>query len=244
MFEHTFWLQVFRDHATFIHDSFTPSHKKDTAIAKYFIDVFTDLLHEVELLHSSNAISFAKEAEDITSDLKRYKLSIIKRQLNGELTFHLTPTFVNHMTYELEEYEHLLRYLKNGETPPAFHELHHHLLWLRISATHAKMINECLDHVEVKLKEQCEQYRKIFEHFYLRAVELNGYLRINMETFPALIKFNHDVKAEINDFQKLILDILTRKEVEHTPDNFTFLLAKHIEREGQYYIKKIFQTAN
>lgn len=42
-FEHQFWLQVFGDHARFIHDSLYPSKHEDIELARAFIHTFDQL---------------------------------------------------------------------------------------------------------------------------------------------------------------------------------------------------------
>ena len=77
--------------------------------------------------------------------------------------------------------------------PPIFHELHYHLVWLLDAAGHAGTISSNMDDVEKRLKEKSEQYKKHFNDFYLKAVEMAGFLRTNLSTFPALEKMNADV---------------------------------------------------
>lgn len=241
-FEHQFWLHVLADHSRFIHDSLNPSQTKDVAKANHFIERFNQLLNESKSLTNSNVIAFSKLAEDAANHLRTFKLSIIKRQLVGEISIHLSPTFVNHMVNELEEYLLVLSYLKNGERPPTFHELHHHLLWLMDASGHAGTINDEMDGVEKRLKEKSDHFEKHFNQFYLKAVELTGYLRANLTTFPALQRFNHEVEIEMKLFRTFLLELEEMELSHQTLGTFSALMADHMAREECYYLIKLAES--
>lgn len=143
------------------------------------------------------------------------------------------------MVNELEEYQNVLNYLKKGEAPPIFHELHHHLVWLLDATGHAGIINDDLDGVEKRLKQKSHEFAQHFEQFYLKAVELTGYLRTNMDSFPALKRFNKDVELEIKHSLRELEEMELSAEVLGT---FTAPMADHMWREEQYYLTKLAQA--
>ncbi|MGE7664156.1 DUF2935 domain-containing protein [Ureibacillus composti] len=242
MLEHHFWLQVLSDHSRFIHDSLYPSQKDDIAKANFFIQLFDHLLAQVNGLNEISAIAFSNKCEDAANQLKLFKLSIIKRHLLTEMKIHLTPTFINHMVNELEEYQRVLRYLKQGKVPPILHELHHHLLWLIDASGHAAAIDSRMDGVEKRLKEKSREYTKHFEDFYLKAVELAGYLRSNVNKFPALYKFNHDVAVEVGLFKTFLFELEEMELSAEVLGNFSVSMADHMQREEQYYLMKLAES--
>ncbi|WP_407647356.1 DUF2935 domain-containing protein [Gracilibacillus oryzae] len=239
VFEHQFWLQVLGDHARFIHDSLYPSQREDIEKAKMFQTQYDELLTQAHTLNESNAIAFAIMTEDITKQFRTYKLSIIKRHVTGQMKIHLTPTFINHMVNELEEYLLILGYLKQGEKPPIYHELHHHLLWLTDASGHAGAINDRMDGVEKRLKDKSAAFSKHFDQFYLKAVELTGYLRANVDSFPALERFNHDVEIEIELFQTFLHELEEMELSAEVLSIFTASMADHMAREEEYYLLKL-----
>lgn len=145
LFEHKFWLKVLSDHAQFLLDALAPKEKEDIKKATYFVETFTGFLNKI---HTVNLIAFSKEAERAAKEIRTFKLNIIQKQLEGKITIHFTPTFINHMVNEVEEYITVLEFLKKGEVPPVFHELHYHLVWLTDAAGHAGSISGGLDLVE------------------------------------------------------------------------------------------------
>lgn len=243
-FEHHFWLQVLGDHARFIHDSLYPSQTEDIAKATDFIRQFDSLLAQVDGLNTSNAISFANKVDSSVKQLREFKLSIIKRHLEGEMGIHLTPTFINHMVNELEEYQLVLSYLQSGRVPPIFHELHHHLVWLVDASGHAGAINDRMDGVEKRLKQKSHEFTKHFEEFYLKATELTGYLRTNLTKFPALDRFNNEVEVEMRLFKTFLNELEEMELSAEVLGAFTASMADHMAREEQYYLMKLAESKN
>lgn len=243
VFEHQFWLQVLADHSRFIHDSLYPSQKEDIEKATDFIQRFDQLLKQAKMLDDKTAVSFSETVEAAVKQLKAFKLSIIRRHLTGEMKIHLTPSFINHMVNELEEYERVLSYLKQGKVPPIFHELHHHLLWLLDASGHAGAINDRMDAVEKRLKEKSSAFTKHFEQFYMKALELTGFLRTNLDKFPALKRFNREVKVEMGLFKTFLRELEEMELSSEVLDIFTVSMADHMLREEQYYLIKLAQSA-
>ncbi|WP_077213584.1 DUF2935 domain-containing protein [Bacillus dakarensis] len=239
IFEHTFWLQVLGDHARFIHDSLGPQEKEAIQRAAVFITIFDELLSRV---NSSDIIQLSMEAEVEVEKLREFKLEIIERHLIGKITIHLGPTFINHMVNELEEYQLLLGYLKKGEKPPIFHELHHHLLWLLDGAGHAGAISDNMDRIEKKIKAKSDEFTKDFEGFYLKAVEMAGFLRTNLDSFPALERFNEEVSLEMKLFQNFLNEIEELELSMEALGTFAPLMADHMMREECYYLTKLSES--
>ena len=146
------------------------------------------------------------------------------------------------MVNELEEYQNVLNYLRKGEVPPIFHELHHHLLWLNDASGHAGTINDNLDGVEKRLKEKSHTFTQHFDQFYLKALELTGYLRTNLQTFPALNRFNDDVDVEMKLFKSFLLELEELELSAEVLGTFTASMADHMAREEQYYLTKLVES--
>ncbi|MFJ6211063.1 DUF2935 domain-containing protein [Lysinibacillus sp. NPDC092081] len=242
MFEHKFWLRILKDHSQFIHDSLYPSETEDIKRASSFILQFSQLLAYVNSIDANNAVSFSLSVDEAVEQLKQFKFYLLRKQLTGNINIHLPPTFINHMVNELEEYQNVLSYLKKGEVPPIFHELHHHLLWLLDASGHAGIIHDDLDGVERRLRQKSTTFAQHFEEFYLKAVELTGYLRSNIDSFPALNRFNHDVDIEMGLFKTFLRELEEMELSAEVLGTFTALMADHMLREEQYYLAKLEQS--
>ncbi|MCP3027697.1 DUF2935 domain-containing protein [Halobacillus sp. A5] len=242
-FEHSFWLQILGDHARFIRDSLYPDEREMIQQAKSFVNSFDEYLNMVRNGQPGDMEQFTKNIQEIVKQFRQYKLSILERQLQGKIGIHLSPTFINHMVNELEEYLLVLDYLAQGKAPPVFHELHHHMVWLPDAGGHAGAINDELDGVEKRLKEKSALFAKHFEQFYLKAVELTGYLRTNLDSFPALSRFNSEVDMELQLFKGFLRELEEMELSETVLSTFSALMADHMAREECYYLYKIAESA-
>jgi hypothetical protein len=238
-FEHRFWLQILGDHARFIHDSLAPKETEAIERASQFIHSFDELLARVD---SSDLVALSARAEDEGRRLRDFKLDIIRRHLAGKITIHLGPAFINHMVNELEEYLLLLGYLKQGAVPPLFHELHHHLIWLLDAAGHSGAISDNMERVEKQIKMKSDTFTKEFEAFYLKAVEMTGFLRTNLTSFPALDRFNKDVSLEMKLFMNFLHEIEELELSKEALGTFAPLMADHMMREECYYLIKLAES--
>jgi hypothetical protein len=241
VFEHRFWLQILGDHSRFIHDSFSPEETRFIQGAKAFIQTFDNLLEEAR--STEELIELSIRAKEAALALRLFKLEILKNQVTQPLKFHLTPTFLSHMVNELEEYLRVLESLTQGECPPRFHEIHHHLLWLQDAYGHSGAINDQLDGTEFDLKETTSRYTTIFKNLYLKADELSGYLRTGLHTFPALKRFNHEVDLKMSLFKSFLSELREWELSNEVLDILSPLMADHMGREECYYLIKLAEAS-
>lgn len=245
LFEHRFWLQVLGDHARFIRDTLGPTETEYIKKSLAFINIFDDLLDKARRELSSNELrELSTTAHIEAKNIREFKLNIIKEHLIGDIVIELPPTFINHMVNEVEEYLRILPYMEKGEIAPPSHPLHHHLVWLLDAAGHADGITGSLDMVEKKLKKKSMEFTKTFEDFYIKAVEMAGYLRSNVQRYPALDRFHSQVELEISLF-KCFLDEIEELELTNKMlSTFSVLMADHMAREECYYLMKLAETTD
>ncbi|WP_274365979.1 DUF2935 domain-containing protein [Paenibacillus thermotolerans] len=243
-FELRFWLQIFGDHARFIAESLAPSETERIAAAEAFIVQFDALLEKSRReLDDRQLAELANASRQAGERLREFKLSLLQAHLIGSIKSGLPPTFYNHMVNELEEGLRVIDFLAQGRQPPVMHPLHHDLLWLLDAAGHASAINDKLDGAEKKLKLLSETYTKDWEEFYLKAIELAGYLRANVQRFPALSKFHKDIELEMAMFRKFLQELEEMRLSKEALGTFAPLMADHMAREECYYLTKLSETA-
>ncbi|MFB5189529.1 DUF2935 domain-containing protein [Alicyclobacillus fastidiosus] len=240
LFEHRFWLQVLGDHARFIHTSLAPKEESDIRIAESFIARFDTLLTEARGGVAAPSLSDLNErARRYATKFRAYKLHLLERHLVGKIATSLPPTFLNHMVNEIEEYLRILECLCEGETPPPLHPVHHHLLWLQDAFGHAATLTQQVDPAEQGFAHKSEAFRKQFEAFYLKAVEFAGYLRTQVDEFPALSKFNLDVGLEMKLFSEFLGELEELRLSDELLGVLEPLLPDHMAREECYYLLKL-----
>nr|WP_202410129.1 DUF2935 domain-containing protein [Halobacillus litoralis] len=243
-FEHLFWLQILGDHARFIRDSLYASEEETLKQARDYVTQWDNLLNEVRDGSIQDMAEFSKQVGEKTRRFHKFKLNLIERSLFGKVKIHLSPTFLNHMVNEVEEYLLVLGFLGKGEVPPLFHELHHHMLWLMDASGHAGAIHDEMDAVEKRLREKSDTFRQHFDQFYIKAVEMKGYLRTNQHSFPALKRFNDEVDLEMKIFRTFLNELEEMEMNEVVLSTFSPLMADHMAREECYYLYKLAETTN
>ena len=237
-FEHRFWLQILGDHSRFIYNALSPKETADIATAEQFIQLF-DMLLEQARAQSAALDELTANASEATQQLRRFKLDLLDRSLLGSVSIGLTPTFLNHMVNELEEYERILASLLKGEGVPVFPSLHHDLLWLSDASGHAAAIAMDLDAVEKKLIHKSRKFEKHFTNYYIKATELAGYFRTMRSHYPVLSKFHSDVNLEMAMFMAFLTELEELELSEELLSRIHPLMPDHMYREECYYLLKL-----
>ncbi|MGE7270716.1 DUF2935 domain-containing protein [Brevibacillus panacihumi] len=245
LFEHRFWLQILGDHSRFIFQSLAPDECTEIEQANHFIHSFDTLLdYARQDLQEEEVTALTQQASELTERLREFKLHLLQRQLVGKISFSLPPTFVNHMVNELEEYQRILHAFLTGHPIPCEHPVHYHLLWLSDAAGHAASITSLLDMVEKDVQHKSEHFTKKFEDFYQKAVELAGYLRTNLQDFPALHRFNHQAEMEIKLFQVFLHELQEMRMHNAVLGVLSPLMADHMSRVECYYLMKLSEVSD
>ncbi len=243
LFEHQFWLQILGDHSRFIYNSLSPKERKDIETADQFIHLFDRLLeHARVIVDGSQLAELNKSAQQATMSLRAFKLDLLERLLLGKVAIGLTPTFLNHMVNELDEYARTLDELTQGRPVPHFHSLHHDLLWLPDAAGHAAALQMGLDAVEKRLLHKSEAFEQHFNEFYLKAIELTGYLRTVNKQYPSIVRFHDDVNMEMVIFMGFLKEIEELELSEELLSRLNPLIPDHMYREECYYLMKLAQS--
>ncbi|MBO9605246.1 MAG: DUF2935 domain-containing protein [Paenibacillaceae bacterium] len=241
-FEHLFWLQILGDHARFILLSLSPKETKDIETAEQFITFYDRLLDQARgQAPSWEAINRA--ALEGTHHLRIFKLNLLERLLLGQVQIALTPTFINHMVNELDEYLKILEELNRGNPVPQFHPLHYDLIWLADAAGHAFAIAAGLDGTEKPTIEASRRFEKTFQDFYAKAIELTGYLRTMKQQYPAIFKFHKDVNVEMAVFMKFLKEIEALGLSHELLSRINPLMPDHMYREECYYLTKLARSS-
>lgn len=239
LFEHRFWLQVLGDHSRFILNALSSKETHFINEANQFINLFDDLLGKarkqisVENLHELNY-----KAYSVAMKIRELKLTILSKQIENKIYINLSPTFINHMLNELEEYIKILNDLIKCSLPHT-RDIHLHLLWLPDGVGHAETIASTLDMTQKELIKKGKEYSKLFTDLYLRTVEYNGYTITGICEFPALKKFNTYADNIMNCFKNFLKELecaILEKKVLGT---IYPLMTDHMFREECYYLTKL-----
>lgn len=239
-FEQRFWLQVMGDHARFIKDSLSPDETEEVMRARCFIQAFDGFLEQArQPLGTREWIALSQAAYVKAQEIRAFKLHLLSRHLIGRIKIGLAPTFLNHMVNETEKYLGVSVFLASGQVPPVEDAVQLHTMWLIDAVGHAGTISGKLDLVEKKLKHTSDGFSVAFEEFYLKAVELAGYMRTNLQHFPALGQFNQEVELEMSLFMGFLQELEKMELGNEVLGALTPLMADHMFREECYYMTKL-----
>ncbi|WP_409346025.1 DUF2935 domain-containing protein [Paenibacillus sp. MBLB4367] len=240
LYEHRFWLQILGDHGRFIYNVLSPKETKDINKVIPFMQAFDRLLEQARTAKSENdSISIANQALPLTLEFREFKLSLLQRSLLGKIAIGLTPTFVNHMVNELEEYLRILNELAAGRPVPTFAALHHDFLWLPDAAGHAAAIASDLDQVEKRWIVKSQQFETHFQQLYLKSVEMAGYMRTHLQDFPAFRRLHSEVDLEMKLFVAFLGELGAMELSAEILDRISPLMPDHMMREECYYLTKL-----
>ncbi|GAA4876981.1 DUF2935 domain-containing protein [Paenibacillus vulneris] len=243
VFEHQFWLQILGDHSRFIHSTLSSSESKDIEQSGQFIRQFDTLLERSRgPLDQAQLSELNHAAYQATIRLRAYKLNLLERNLLKSVKMNLTPTFLNHMVNELEEYVRILDELLAGKPVPHYPPLHHDLIWLSDAIYHATALSSDLDPTERQWIAKSKAFEKQFIDFYLKSVELAGYLRTMRSQYPSFIKFHQDVNLELTIFMAFLKELEELELNKELLSSLNPLMPDHMYREECYYLKKLAQS--
>lgn len=241
--ENRFWLQIMGDHSRFIFFSLAPNEVEYLQRAQDFIISFDDLLEQVNNTSNTNELEIITDkAYELTLQLRAFKLLLLSQTLNSDIKIHLTSTFINDMINELEEYLTVLSLLQSKESI-LFHPIHYHLLWLADAVGHAASVSSNLDLIEKDKIYKSNFFETQFTDLLLKATMINGYLRTQLDNFPALNRLNKQVENIVTSFKDFLVEIRDQRINGQILGTLFPLMADHMAREECYYLWKLSQTA-
>lgn len=239
-YELRFWLPVLRDHLLFIRTGLSPDETEEINTNAGLLDAWTAVAEDLPGCVDPSAMAgFAGRAQEFTEQVRAYKLHLLRRKLTDQIQFSLTPTFVNHMVNEVDEAQRVLDSLSAGQPPAPVHPLHHDMLWLLDASGHASVLHGMTDPAERTVLEKTSAFTATFDAFYLKAMELAGYLRTRAAYFPALTRLHKDVNLEMNVFRLFLRELEELALSDQLLRGFLPLLPDHMAREECYYLNQL-----
>ncbi|MBR0599969.1 DUF2935 domain-containing protein [Sinanaerobacter chloroacetimidivorans] len=239
LFEHRFWLQIMGDHAFFIYNALSPGELSRIEKANYFFEGFQALLEEARKpLSEIETQNLTRDALKHTLDFRAYQLELLRDELVGEIVLGISPTFMNHMLNESEEYIRIMNSLLNNEIPVAT-PLHLHKLWLPDASGHAEIIESGLDGVERSLKETSADFEEKFNGLAYKTDQFIGYTRTGVFEFPALNRLNEEADSTMLSFMEFIQRVALLKISKRALGTLMPLIADHMFREECYYLTQL-----
>lgn len=239
VFQNRFWLKIMSDHMQFILTSISPKEKKEIDMAQSLFGMLEGLLmRSRESLADNQIKQLNQEAYPIVQNVRKFKLHLLKRQLNDHIELDLQPGVINRLISEAEEYLNILASLmKNGDFMIPTIRLH--LLWLMDASGHAGLIMDGINMSYRNLKLRSHDFERDFLILYARAAEIQGFIRTGLKKFPAFEQFNMDVEEALNSFAEFFVLIKSQLQSKRVLGTISTLWLDHMYREGCYYLTEL-----
>lgn len=247
LYENRFWLEILRDHAVFVLNTLSPVKERDNihkSIA--YINVLTERIEEVDRLKAicaTEEVVAAMNSQNYTLavDFRNYQQHLLDKHLICELDINMTPTFLEHMVREDEEYIRVLTLLQQGitELHPAAESIHQNMLWLPDAAGHAAAIKCDLDMTEKKLIKKADEFEKTFLDLFFKTYELQEMILPYPRMLPVLQRHNLENAEEIACFVEYLKYIKCLVEECRILNAIMPLMPDHMIREELYYLQKL-----
>lgn len=242
--EHHFWLQSLGNHAHLILDALLANEKKSIENCEYFINLFDTLLKKShENLSSEELSELTNTALKSSQDFLTFKIVILSSMLTSNMRINLSPSHINHMINEIEEYIKILGIINTNKIP-VFTVSHYNLLWILDCSGHASLIYSLLDPTERLYIKTCKRFEEDFINLYIKSLEIKGFMRINENEFPAYNKLIKDSEMSILSFQNLLCELEQLSIEKKLLGQITPLILDHMYRESCYYLLKLSKITN
>lgn len=241
-FEHLFWLQIMKEHSEFLSLAIPCEARSLRQQADHLADELDRLLLTARSMQGSQDsrwATFAFEAQSTVENLGTFKLNLLAMMLRREIVLDLTPTFVNHMVNELEDYLTILHFLSKGQTPLAKSPVPLHLLWLKDGEGHARHIAYNLDYTNSELIHEAQSFADVFLRHFSEATEYRGFSRTCLDHYPSLQRFNLLAAENMQDFCDYLESLRDLLGNASALGSLRVAIIDHMLREACYYLRKL-----
>ena len=227
-----FWTDILSDHAMFQSNAFSHSEENYITEAERFNQIFKR--YHQTILSQKTADLHALENDTI--NFINFKKTIIHNLLHHNILINFSPSFVNHMVNEADEFLNILRMGRCPlEKPP-----HYIKTWLADASGHAVTLSSFLDLAETTTINHAQFYKDTFDKLEKKASEIsmigeNLKAKIN----PELLK--EETIEILNEFIKFCMTIgeqLDKKKIMST-GTMSSAITNHFIKEHRYVINKL-----
>lgn len=239
VFENRFWLRIMLDHLYIILNALHYREVEERNRAESMIKTYNELLERVwDTVAPEGLKKLNEEAYKATEEIRIYKLHLLRRQLNGNISLAISSDLTSRLISEAEYYLDLLfLFLQNKKY--IIQPIPLHMLWLYDAAGHAVDIANGFNFSNADLKNKTLSYQTDFILLYVRAAEMRGFFRTGMEDFPAFDQFNEDVNARLTEFTEFFVDLNFKIIKGRVPTSVSSVMLDHMYREECYYLTQL-----
>ncbi|MCL2285352.1 MAG: DUF2935 domain-containing protein [Firmicutes bacterium] len=229
-----FWTYILAEHAMFQANAFSYKEEKYIAEAEKFHNTFSIYNQAI----SANRSIDLHALENDTVSFISFKKKIIADLLQHSVLINFSPSFINHMVNEADEFLSILRFgtcPAKTENPTLYIKT-----WLADASGHASTLSAFLDLVETPTIRRAQSFENIFDNLGKKASEMsmigeNTQVNLNVE----LLK--EEVTETLNDFIQFCIttgQLLDKKQIM-AAGALSSEITNHFVNEHHYFLHKI-----
>lgn len=240
-----FWSSIMRDHAEFQLMTLSSRETEAVQTAKQYKALFTGFMQEAAEMKGKavNTSVLVHRVLPVLHNFIQFKRILLSRLLQCTIEINMSPTLINHMINEAFEFYRTLIMVLSGESPNATAEnLQLLKIWLPDAAGHASTVAAGLDGTEEELIRQANHFKEDFNHLFIKASELNLMLPRTNANGNTLEYMNEQVESKIQDFILYLSKIFLLRQQCKALGTLSPLMADHMRREENYFLRKLRQV--
>jgi len=229
-----FWTYILAEHAMFQTNAF--SHKEEEYITK--AEQFNQIFTTYNQVAASNQSIDLHTLEIDTISFIDFKKKIIIDLLQHKVLIGFSPSFINHMVNEADEFLSILRF---GTCPiKTEHPTMYIKTWLADASGHASTLAAFIDLAETPTIRQAESFKNLFDALGKKTSEMNM-ISENLKTNPNLELLKEEVTEALNKFIQFCITTgrLLDKQQIMSAGTLSSDITNHFINEHQYFIHKI-----
>lgn len=239
-----FWSGIMRDHAEFFLISLSYRESEFINAAQFFKNTFMNIGKEsIALKDEQSSVPIAaliNKVKPLLLNFINFKRIATKRLLQCDIELSLPPTFINHMINEAMEFYRDLCDIETCKVmSPTAENILLHKIWLPDASGHAASIAAELDPTETMLIKESEEFKKVFDNLFIKAIELGQMLERTFLDNGSLDWLNTEVEKKIKEFICFLDKVRQLREQCKALGTLKPLIPDHMIREEKYYLASI-----
>ena len=229
-----FWTYILAEHAMFQANAF--SHKEESYIAK--AEEFNQIFKTYNGAIASKQSIDLHALENDTISFIGFKKKIIANLLQHKVLINFSPSFINHMVNEADEFLSILRFgtcPDKTETPALYIKT-----WLADASGHASTMAAFIDLAETPTIKRANSFKNMFDKLSKKASEMNM-ISENLKTNVNLELLKEEVTETLNEFIQFCITtgkLLDKKQIMSV-GTLSSDITNHFINEHQYFMHKI-----
>ncbi|RSD29080.1 DUF2935 domain-containing protein [Mesobacillus subterraneus] len=243
--EHWFWLEMLQDHAYFARDALSPSEEEYVQIAIQFIDLYGDLLSDLQGIprtaqfNDPRMIEFARKAWQVVKAYYDFEGTLQALRIDNKINLNLSPTYLNGTLSENQEYLRILSYLMQGQQPVPLTVTQLLDLWLEDQLGHAVLFENTLDPIEVGVNLATETFKSRFQLYIVQNHHMKNYMRVKEPGFARQQEFIYEVGKTTLEMYQFVKGMVEKYKANTLLNKTNLRFLEHHFPETCYFLARL-----